>query len=115
MNHFSDCKTPEEAKSRYKKLAKELHPDMKDGSTEAFQEMEKQYREFITQSLNEKMNEFENKKQYADYLFDFLKDNPQLMESALKSILLSKSIRKFINKNADLINTGIGIFNMFNK
>jgi len=74
MNYFSNCKTPEEAKSLYKKLAKELHPDTKNGNTEAFQGMEQQYREFLTHSLSDRMNEFESKKQYADYLFDFFKE-----------------------------------------
>ena len=41
-NYFQDCSTKEQAKERYRKLLKELHPD-RGGSTEEFQEMQRQY------------------------------------------------------------------------
>lgn len=42
MNYFSDCKTPDEAKDRYRFLAKENHPD-KGGSSDTMKEINRQY------------------------------------------------------------------------
>jgi hypothetical protein len=42
MKHFNDCKTIEEVKARYKKLAKENHPDL-GGDTATMQEINKEY------------------------------------------------------------------------
>lgn len=43
--YFYDCKTQEEAKKKYKTLAKSLHPD-KGGSHEQMIELDKQYKDF---------------------------------------------------------------------
>lgn len=42
-NYFEACKTIEDVKSTYKKLAKQLHPDCGGGSQEQFVEMSRQY------------------------------------------------------------------------
>ena len=112
MKYFIKCKTPEEAKMLYRKLARELHPDMKGGNKEAFQEMENQYRDFLATSLNEKQKEYTNKIDFINYLKTFFKDNPELMQVVVKSIINSDSVRSFINKNSDIIDTGISIYNL---
>ncbi len=42
MNYFKDCKTIEEVKAKYKKLAKEFHPDL-GGSTEIMHTINTEY------------------------------------------------------------------------
>ena len=44
---FKGCKTKEELTTRYKSLAKTLHPDAKGGSTEAFQDMKAEYEKLL--------------------------------------------------------------------
>ena len=112
MNYFENCKTPEDAKILHKKLAKELHPDMSTGNKEKFQEMEIQYREFLSKSLNEKQNDFTNKVDYANYIKTFFNDNPELMQIVIKSIFESDSVKNFIKKNSNIIDTGISIYNL---
>ncbi len=41
--YFSHCHTAAECKTRYRELAKELHPDKQGGSSAAFQQMQKEY------------------------------------------------------------------------
>lgn len=43
--YFYDCKTQEEAKKKYRELAKKLHPDL-GGSNELMQELTRQYESF---------------------------------------------------------------------
>lgn len=112
MKYFKNCKTIEEAKLLYKKLAKEFHPDMKGGSKEVFQEMESEYRNFLATSIKEKQKDFFDKTEFVNYLKDFFKDNPELMQVVIKSIIESDSIKKFIKKNSDIIDTGISIYNL---
>ena len=112
MNYFENCKTPEEAKICYKRLAKQLHPDMKTGNKDAFQEMEQQYRAFLSTSMTEKQKEYSNKAQFLDYLTDFFNDNPEMMQIVLKSLFKSDSLRNFIQKNSSIIDAGIGIYNL---
>ncbi len=45
MPYFYDCKTQQEAKSKYKELAKKLHPD-KGGSAQDFKDMQAEYDRF---------------------------------------------------------------------
>jgi len=45
MKFFTDCKTPEEAKATFRKLAKFFHPD-KGGSIDLIIELQKQYNEW---------------------------------------------------------------------
>lgn len=45
MNYFFDCATKEEAKAKYRKLAKELHPD-KGGRESDMKELQRQYDDF---------------------------------------------------------------------
>jgi curved DNA-binding protein CbpA len=45
VNYFFDCSTKEEAKAKYRKLAKELHPD-KGGKIESMKELQRQYDDF---------------------------------------------------------------------
>lgn len=44
--YFNHCKTADEAKREYRRLAMEMHPD-KGGSKESFQELNKQYTQFL--------------------------------------------------------------------
>lgn len=41
--YFSDCHSKEQARERYLRLAKELHPDLHPESAEEFKEMKRQY------------------------------------------------------------------------
>lgn len=45
MNYFFDCATKEEAKAKYRKLAKEFHPD-KGGKASDMKELQRQYDNF---------------------------------------------------------------------
>ena len=112
MNHFEHCKTLEEAKAKYKKLAKQLHPDMPTGNKELFQELDNQYREFMIKALNEKQKEYSNSSQFINYVKDFFNDNPELLHIALKTVFKSSHLQGFIQKNSSIIDAGIGIYNI---
>lgn len=43
MKYFADCKTVDDVKKTYRKLAKELHPDAPTGSEEAFKALQAEY------------------------------------------------------------------------
>jgi hypothetical protein len=44
--YFAGCKTNEEANAIFRQQSVKLHPDKQGGSTEAFQELNRQYQEF---------------------------------------------------------------------
>ena len=113
MNYFEHCKTLEEAKATYKKLAKQLHPDMPNGDKELFQKLDNQYREFITRALEEKQKEYSNSSQFFNYVKEFFNDNPELLQVALKTFFKSSHLQVFIKKNSSIIDAGIGIYKMF--
>ena len=112
MDYFKSCKTPDEAKSQYKRLAKVLHPDMKGGSIEAFQDMEKQYRDYLATLLNNKQKDFSTKAQYMSYLENFFMENPELMQSILNSLAQSKAFKTFVKKNSPIIDAGINFYQL---
>ena len=112
MNYFEHCKTLEEAKAIYKKLAKQFHPDMPSGNKEQFHELDNQYREFITRALEEKQKEYSSNSQFFNYVKEFFNDNPELLQVTLKIFFKSSQIRGFIQKNASIIDAGIGIYNI---
>ena len=112
MNYFEHCKTLEEAKATYKKLAKQFHPDMPDGDKVLFQKLDNQYREFITHALKEKQKEYSSSSQFFDYVKEFFNDNPELLQVTLKIFFKSNQIRGFIQKNSSIIDAGIGIYNI---
>ncbi len=43
--YFTNCHTAADCKTRYRELAKELHPDKQGGSSTAFQQMQTAYEE----------------------------------------------------------------------
>lgn len=51
MNYFTYCKTPEEAKAKYRELSKINHPD-KGGSDAVMKEINRQYDEFEKKQAN---------------------------------------------------------------
>lgn len=57
-NYFEDCRTLEDVKGLYKKLARELHPDCNPGkdTTADFQEMQKQYNAAFNRCKNTHVN-----------------------------------------------------------
>lgn len=52
MLHFNDCYTPDEIKTRYRKLAMSLHPD-KGGDPADFRELQQQYEFKLSQASRE--------------------------------------------------------------
>lgn len=54
--YFYDCATKEEAKKKYRELAKKLHPDH-GGSKDEFQELQKQYENFNEEKFD--LNDFD--------------------------------------------------------
>ena len=72
QNYFQGCKTLDEAKTLYKKLALKLHPD-KGGLTADFQEMLNQFHAFKPESEKFKGEaEQWNSKEYADIINQLL-------------------------------------------
>lgn len=72
MNYFSECQTLEEAKSLYRKLARENHPDM-GGDLRTMQEINSQFAAFCATHAKTEAKErqrqahSENRKSAADY------------------------------------------------
>ena len=86
MNYFKDCKTAEDVKATFKKLCKELHPDMNPGkdTTAAFQAMYNEYETAFNSLKNVHVNSkgetytrtagtTETPKEYADLIIQLLK------------------------------------------
>lgn len=61
--YFYDCKTAEEAKSKYRNLAKVMHPD-KGGDTKTFQEMQTQYDNYSEYQPQQTYSKFEQNTEY---------------------------------------------------
>ena len=72
MKYFSNELTKEQAKSLYKKLALELHPDKKGGSHIEFVKMQAQYETFLTSSFSYTQKDA---KAEASSLNEFIKAN----------------------------------------
>ena len=54
-HYFNNCNTADECKTRYKELAKKLHPDI-GGNTDEFQRMQAEYEQRLNELLNTKAN-----------------------------------------------------------
>ena len=54
-HYFNNCNTADECKTRYKELAKKLHPDI-GGDTDEFQRMQAEYEQRLNELLNTKVN-----------------------------------------------------------
>ena len=52
MKYFKNCKTAEELKKEYRKLAMKLHPDIVGGDGEAFKEMQNEFEKLWEQLKN---------------------------------------------------------------
>ena len=63
-DYFKDCKTLEDAKKIYRKLAFELHPDQ-GGSDEGFKNLQNQYEAFLGNSWNNAFNAYAKEKGYT--------------------------------------------------
>jgi hypothetical protein len=59
MKYFNNIKTEEEAKKRYRELAKMLHPDTATGNTLKFQEMNVEYKN-LCKHLSQKLPHIAN-------------------------------------------------------
>lgn len=66
--HFTDCRTPEEIKARFRKLAKELHPDT-GGSHEAFIELTEQYHQALASINGQSFTKSDSRGEYT-YKYD---------------------------------------------
>lgn len=64
INFFSGCQTEEQARSRYRDLAKQHHPD-KGGDTSTMQEINRQYKE-----LTPVINKIKRQTIYNDLFID---------------------------------------------
>ena len=65
MNYFEDAKTIEEARTLYKKLSMENHPD-RGGETETMQEINNQFDFFLSNFIEIKVNEYNETTDFAD-------------------------------------------------
>ena len=52
MKYFKNCRTAEELKKEYRKLAMKLHPDIVGGDGEAFKEMQNEFEKLWEQLKN---------------------------------------------------------------
>ena len=52
MKYFKNCKTAEELKKEYRKLAMKLHPDIVGGDGEAFKKMQNEFEKLLEQFKN---------------------------------------------------------------
>lgn len=59
MNYFNDCKDLSEAKTVYRKLCLQFHPD-KGGTAKQFIELKKQFEEFVPKKENFNFDKFHN-------------------------------------------------------
>lgn len=77
MNYFKDCRTLEDAKKIYHKLAFELHPDQ-GGTNDSFKELQKQYEAFLSGVWNSAFNAYAKERGFTP------KANVSAFESVLK-------------------------------
>jgi len=80
MDYFKDCTTIEEAKTLYRKLAFELHPDYNNGNRVPFQEMANQFEAFSPTAEKERFTgqykqweETTNAKDFMNIINELLK------------------------------------------
>lgn len=109
MNYFKDCKTQDEAKALFRKLAKQFHPDHV-GSNEKMVELQRQYDLFNESSeknkYNFKQNVYQSSRGYGPF------DSPFDGIDALYKRALKDEIRKLeaeINRLQYIINSSFEV------
>lgn len=79
MSYFYDCSNEKQAKEKYRRLSKELHPD-KGGSHEKMINLQQQYDKFLKEiaSSNKEYNYFDEEyENYESYNFGYKRYEPK--------------------------------------
>lgn len=98
MSYFYDCKTKEEAKTRYRDLAKKFHPDH-GGDVNQMVNLQKQYQAFIDEKLGEQLYQFNTtQKPFSNTYYNVNMDNEL---HNLRQI--NQSYRENLNRYTDQI------------
>ena len=94
MKYFTEITTPQQAKEKYRKLAKKMHPDV-GGSPIEFQEMQMEYQTCILK-LNQNLNKKEliNNSTNNELLSELGKLALVLIDKQVPQTILKKRISK---------------------
>ena len=95
MTHFNNIKDLQQAKLRYRILAKQMHPD-KGGSAIQFQEMQKEYRSLLFTLQNKQLvdNEDNEDNDTSEILNELIKLAMELIKKQVPQNLLKHRIKK---------------------
>ena len=104
MKYFLDINDIEQAKQRYRNLAKQLHPDM-GGTAIEFQKMQDEYKELLL-SLQQKRNAVTNLNQAA-LENELLSELGKLAKMLIKKQVPQNYLRQKIQKVESPLNKGL--------
>jgi curved DNA-binding protein CbpA len=94
MNYFQNITDLEQAKLRYRTLAKELHPD-KGGSAMQFQQMQQEYKTVLLNLQNKQViSSSQNRQQSNDIMAELGKLAKVLIQKQIPQKYLQEKIKK---------------------